>query len=93
MKSKIIAAALAATLLLGETAKPVEVRLPTVVVGQAFDLQVEWTPGGLVTFSFIPNTATGTVERRSIQLDAASRQVVVSASTGELLLNPLELGR
>jgi hypothetical protein len=61
---------------------------------ETFDVHVEWTPEGLVTFTVYSNAARAVngYERRQINLGGAPTVVEVSGSTGEVSFDPIELG-
>jgi hypothetical protein len=61
---------------------------------ETFDLNVEWTPEGVVTFTVYSNAAQAVngFERHQINLGGSPTLVEVSGSTGEVSFDPIELG-
>ena len=63
--------------------------------GEEFDLLVEWNDQGLVVFTVYSKAAEtmNGYERHEVQLDHAPNKLRISVSTGEVMFDPLRLGR
>jgi hypothetical protein len=62
---------------------------------EAFDIHVEWTAEGVVTFTVFSRAAQGVngYERRQVSLGRGPTTLSITGSTGEVLFDPLQLGR
>ncbi|MFO1018195.1 MAG: hypothetical protein U1E03_11395 [Hyphomonadaceae bacterium] len=62
---------------------------------EPFDIHVEWTEGGLVTFTVFSRAAQAVsgFERHQVDLGQAPTSIRITGSTGEVLLDPLQLGQ
>lgn len=63
--------------------------------GEEFELHIDWSPEGNVTFIVSSKAAEelGGYERHEVQLGRAPSMLKVSGSTGEVMFNPIKLGR
>lgn len=62
---------------------------------EAFDLHVDWTQDGLVTFTVFSRAAQAVngYERHQVDLGRAPNTLSITGSTGEVLFDPVQLGR
>lgn len=61
---------------------------------EPFDIHVEWTESGLVTFTVFSSAARAAngFERHQVDLGEAPTSLRITGSTGEVLFDPLQLG-
>ncbi|HYD88786.1 MAG TPA: hypothetical protein VEA80_15030 [Vitreimonas sp.] len=71
-----------------------ETFLLTPAFQEPFDIHVDWTEEGLVTFTVFSRAAQAVngYERRQVNLGQAPTTVRITGSTGEVLFEPLQLG-